>query len=257
MNKPNLLLVHSFPTNSILLDGLTDFLSDYFNVIFVNLPGFHKSCPPFKGEINLQKFSDYLDKTIKELECEEYFIGGISFGFLVVNNAKLDKRCKGILAMEPYLGAKYLSISFWKQRKYEAITNVLDIINKAKIEKQIWTSKMYKEFIKKETDYPEDRINIIIEHIDPKTFFTVLRLLMNYDKKIQFHKLPHFLMGNFADDTINFKAVTETFLKNLHDLYIISTPIEHYPKNMTKTYFKKHISEKDIGKIILFLKSNK
>jgi hypothetical protein len=80
---------------------------------------------------------------------------------------------------------------------------------------------------------------------------------MNYDKKMQFHKLPHFLMGNFADDTINFKAVTEAFLKNLHDLYIISTPIEHYPKNMTKTYFKKHISEKDIGKIILFLKSNK
>lgn len=114
--KPHLVLVHSFPTNSVLLHGLEEFLSDYFSVHFIDLPGFHKDSPPFERKITLKKFSDYLDQKISELKADKYIAGGVSFGFLVVNNAKLDKRCKAILAMEPFVNTKCLNFSFWKKK---------------------------------------------------------------------------------------------------------------------------------------------
>src|SRR5262245_1413182 len=36
MTKEKLILVHSFPTNSILLSGLTDYLSDYLEVYWID-----------------------------------------------------------------------------------------------------------------------------------------------------------------------------------------------------------------------------
>lgn len=42
MKKENLVLLHSFPTNSILLSGYIEYLSDYF----IDLPGFTKVVPP-------------------------------------------------------------------------------------------------------------------------------------------------------------------------------------------------------------------
>jgi pimeloyl-ACP methyl ester carboxylesterase len=81
MKKPHLLLVHSFPTNSVLLYGLEEFLADYFTVHFIDLPGFHKDNPPFHDSITIQKFSNYLDKKILELDATEYIVGGVSWFF--------------------------------------------------------------------------------------------------------------------------------------------------------------------------------
>ena len=141
MKKPHLLLVHSFPTNSILLHGLEEFLADYFTVHFIDLPGSHKNNPPFHGAVTLKKFSDYFDQKIAELDADEYIVGGVSFGFLVINNAKLDKRCKAILAMEPFLNTTCLNIPFWDQKKYATISALLKLIHSIGMEKQIWKSE--------------------------------------------------------------------------------------------------------------------
>lgn len=251
MKKPHLVLVHSFPTNSILLHGLEEFLNDYFIVHFIDLPGFHKNVSPCNGRVTLKKFSNYLDKKIEDLDVDEYIVGGVSFGFLVVNNAKLDNRCKAILAMEPFINSKCLNISFFNRKKYVMISLLLRFINIFKFEKKIWKSEQFSRFLQKESGYPEDRIKTIIEHIDPKTFFKITRVLMNYQKKPKFHKLPYFLIGNFADQTINFASVVEIFIKNVHELHITSEPIDHYPKNLTKEYFVTRIPKEDISKMIL------
>jgi hypothetical protein len=73
---------------------------------------------------------------------------------------------------------------------------------------------------------------------------------MDYQKKPKFHKLPYFLIGNFADQTINFSAVAEIFIENVPELHIISVPIDHYPKNLTKEYFVTRIPKHDMSKII-------
>lgn len=79
------MLVHSFPTNSVLLHGLEEFFADFFTVHFIDLPGFHKNNPKHKGSVTLKKFSNYFDQQIAELDADEYIVGGISFGFLVFN----------------------------------------------------------------------------------------------------------------------------------------------------------------------------
>ncbi len=250
MNKPHLVLVHSFPTNSILLQGLTEFLSDFFTVHFIDLPGFHKNSPPTKGKISLKKFSNYFDQKILELNLDQYIVGGISFGFLVVNNAKLDSKCKAVLAMEPFVNTKCLNISFWTQKKYLMITAVLKLVSMLKLEKRIWESNWFNEYLQKESDYPRDRVDTIINSIDSRTFFSVTSLLLNYTKNPKFHKLPHFLIGNFADKTINFDSVVEIFIKSLHELHIASEPIDHYPKDLTKNYFKTRIPKEHIDRML-------
>lgn len=254
--KPHLVLVHSFPTNSVLLHGLEEFLSDFFTVHFIDLPGFHKNVPSLTGGITLKKFSNYFDQKIKELDVDEYIVGGVSFGFLVVNNAKLDKRCKAVLAMEPFVNTKCLNISFWTQKKYLAITGLLRLIHLFHLEKPIWESRWFNNYLQKESDYPKERVDTIIKHIDSRTFFAVTSLLMNYKKDLKFHDLPYFLVGNFADKTIDFDKTTEFFVKNLHELHITSEPIDHYPKDLTKTYFKTRIPKEHIGRMLMCIQGS-
>ena len=248
--KPHLLLIHSFPTNSVLLHGLEEFLTDFFTVHFIDLPGFHKNNPPHEGAITLKKFSNYFDQKIAELDADEYIVGGVSFGFLVINNAKLDHRCKAILAMEPFVNTECLNIPFWTQKKYLAITALLKLIYLFGMEKRIYESNWFNEYLQKESDYPKERVDTIIKHIDSHTFFAVTSLLLNYKKNPKFHTLPHFLIGNFSDKTINFDRVVEIFIKNLHELHIASEPIDHYPKDLTKSYFKTRIPNEHIRRML-------
>lgn len=254
--KPHLLLVHSFPTNSILLHGLEEFLADFFTVHFIDLPGFHKNILPFNGAITLKKFSNYLDQKILELNLNEYVVGGVSFGFLVINNAKLDKRCKAILAMEPFINTQCLNLSFWTKEKYIAITQILKLIHNLGLEDKIWKSDWFNQYLQKESDYPRERVDTIIKHIDSKTFFAVTKILLSYKINPTFHKLPYFLVGNFADKTINFNKTTEIFIKNLHELHIASEPIDHYPKDLTKSYFKTRIPKEHIDRILACIKGD-
>lgn len=252
--KPHLLLVHSFPTNSLLLHGLEEFLSDYFTVHFIDLPGFYRGKPILEGQITLKKFSDYFDDQIAKLKVDEYIVGGVSFGFLVVNNAKLDKRCKAIIAMEPFINTQCLNIPIWKQGVYALIAEALQIVHKFNYEKVIWHSEWFSKYLQKESNYPKDRIETIIKHIDPRTFFAVTSLLMRYKKQPKFHKLPYFLIGNFADTTINFDKTVEVFLKHLHEVHVASEPIEHYPKELTKKYFKTRIPVEHIERLLACIK---
>ena len=244
------MLVHSFPTNSVLLHGLEEFFADFFTVHFIDLPGFHKNNPQHRGPVTLKKFSNYFDQKIAELDADEYIVGGISFGFLVINNAKLDKRCKAILAMEPFVNIECLNISFWTQKKYLFIATLLRLVTFFKMEKVVWNSNYFNKYLQKELDYPKERVDTMIEHFGPKTFFSVINLLLSYRKNPKFHNLPHFLIGNFADKTINFDKVVEIFIKNLSELHIASEPIDHYPKDLTKSYFKTRIPNEHIQRVL-------
>ncbi len=252
--KPHLVLVHSFPTNSVLLHGLEEFMADFFTVHFIDLPGFHKDSPALKDPITLRKFSDYFDKKISELNVKEYIVGGVSFGFLVVNNAKLDHRCKAVLAMEPFVNNQCLNIPYLKQKKYQTLSAVLKLAYSMGLENKIWESNWFNNYLQKESDYRKDRADLIIKHFNPHTFFSVLGIVINYKKTPVFHNLPYFLVGNFADKTINFDRVAEIFIKNLQELHIASEPIDHYPKDLTKSYFKTRIPAEHIERMLSCIK---
>lgn len=246
--KPHLVLLHSFPTNSVLLRGLEEFLADYFDVHFIDLPGFNRNAP--LDGITLKKFANYLDRRIAELEVEEYIVGGVSFGFLVINHARLDERCRAILAMEPFLNADCLNISFWKRRGHAFLAGMLKLLHLFGMEDPVWRSEWFSRYLKKGFDYPEDRIRTIIRLIDAGTFFAVAQMLMTYRENPKFHDLPHFLIGNFTDKTINFDKTVEVFISNLAELHLASEPIDHYPKELTKSYFKTRIPPEHINRML-------
>lgn len=248
--KPHLILVHSFPTNSILLHGLEEFLADYFTVHFIDLPGFHQESPPLHGAITIHKFSQYLDQKIAELNLKEYIVGGVSFGFLVINNAKLNKNCKAILAMEPFINTQCLTMTFRERRTYAFLVAVMKVIHQLRLETRIWKSRWFNTYLREESGYPKARVDTIIQHVDPRTFFAVTSLLLSYTKNPIFHNLPHFLVGNFSDKTIHFDKTVEIFIKNVHELHLTSEPIDHYPKDLTKSYFKTRIPVEHIQRML-------
>ena len=77
MPKENLIIVHSFPGNSILLSGLIEYLNDYFEVYFINLPGFAKSVPPLT-EISFKGYVQFIEEKIRGFGLASYWLAGIS-----------------------------------------------------------------------------------------------------------------------------------------------------------------------------------
>ncbi len=107
--RENLVLVNAFYTNSAILQGLIDFLSDTFNVYFIDLPGFAADVPPLE-DISVEGFAHYVRRRIDGFGLEHFVLGGISFGFLVANRVPLNGECRGILGITPYLDRKSLKL---------------------------------------------------------------------------------------------------------------------------------------------------
>ena len=51
-------------------------------------------------------------------------------------------------------------------------------------------------------------------------------------------------------ESYNFFVNYLIFIKNLHELHITSEPIDHYPKDLTKNYFKTRIPNEHIRRML-------
>jgi hypothetical protein len=244
MKKENIILVHSFPTNSKILKGFTKFLNGFSNVYFIDMPGFVREKSPIK-KITMENFSKHLEKEIKKLNLKRYFLAGISFGFLVVNNANFDKKCKGILAIEPYINSKELKINILKK---SFLFIFLTLINTFYLTNLIWRSKIFYDLLEK--TYPKKYLDITIEEINSRTFFKVAKILLMKKEFPNLKNIPYFLLLNLEDKTINSKEVVDFFKKNTEKVNIICENINHYPEDMSYEYFKKSINEKEIKNLI-------
>ncbi len=248
MKKENLVLVHSFPTNTVMLKGLKEFLDDYFNVYFLDLPGFNVNIPPLKN-ITYDDYSKYLEDYIKKLKLKDYFLGGISFGFLVVNNSKINKRCKGFLAIEPFINANYL------KQKFILISLIkigLFFVTCLQLHNKFYNSTLFKKILLLQN--PKHRIETMIKTIDGVTFFETLKLLFNTKTIPKFQKKPYILLINSNDNIVNADKTIKLF-KKLNNKLILKIKSEHYPSDITKKYFQKKINSKVMKQLLDFCKS--
>jgi len=251
--KENLILVHSFPTNSIVLAGLVEFLDDYFHVYFIDLPGFTKKTPLEKGRISLASYSKYLSEKIKEFNLDSYIIGGISFGFVVVNNMKPDaKKCKAILAIEPYLNNKFVHMSLFQRFLYAYFFTGRVM---PKISKKFWESPHAEQLFGYVLGR-HNKLTTIVAEVDARTFFDTAKILFKNSKKVTFHtRIPYVLWINKHDTTINADKIVAEFEKNVPRLLVKYNDVDHYPRDMSKRYFKSKIKEKDIMDSIAWINS--
>ena len=247
--KPNLVLVHSFPTNSILLSGLIEFLEDYFNIYFIDLPGCISTNPPLK-KISLKNFSKYLDKKIEEINLDQYIIGGISFGYWVVSHAKLNNKCRGILAVEPYINSRYVKVPLSYRIKYKILFWLLGFFELYRV---LWKADSLMKYYRKIANYPLKRVETIMREFDAKTFYVITKTLMFYKDRPKFFDLPYVLLINPKDKIIDADKVHVLFERKVEKLLVVETKIGHYPRTVTKRYFQRIIPKETINQVLDFL----
>lgn len=246
--RPALVLVHSFPTNSILLAGLAQFLERYFVVHFVDLPGFVRAVPPLPRP-SLAGYARHVEQRIESLGLDRYLLGGISFGYLIVTLMTLDARCRAVLAMEPFLGTRSLYMGPWKRRLFALLTRAivwLGLSNRL-FRSQYWARRMRRR------GAPDSRIETVQREIDPRTFFATATQLVTHDRPTRFPDRPHVLLVNPEDATINAEDVTQVFQTSVAPLLVVETTVDHYPISVTPEYFEANIPADDIARIEHFL----
>ncbi len=246
--KYNLILIHSFPTNSILLKGLIEYLEGFFNVYFIDLPGFRKTIPPL-ALINIPEYAKFVENKIAGFGLDSYLVGGISFGFIVINSVKYtDGKCLGIIAMEPFTGVDSLRMTTQQKTLYKMLFRVVNFL---KVDKLLWKSLLLRRTFAQQ--YPEWTVDIVLGEIDSKTFFETAALILNATDPIEFQNLPYVLSINKDDDTVNYPYLHKLFSTHVKRLKIIDTSVEHYPADLSKDYFSKMIPSSVFMEIFSFL----
>lgn len=248
MKKENLVLLHSFPTNSILLRGYIEYLSDHYNVYSIDLPGFTKIVRPLE-KITFDGYCDYVERKIDELNLNSYFVEGISFGFAIINHLRLNSKCKGIIAIEPFLGSRSLKFNVIKKSFYSFI---IQAVCTFKLYSLFWGSRLLAKYLPKLSRYPSETMMIMFEQIDGRTFFETANIILKDHNTYQFHNLPYVLIANKQDRTVNFDYVYDVLSQNVTRLLVLNTEIDHYPRDTSKAYFKNMVPDEIFQKIAAF-----
>lgn len=248
-DKEHLVLVNSFYTNSVLLRGFVDYLSDHFHVHFIDLPGFALNAPPAK-DVSLESFCRYVEDKIAVLGLEEYILAGISFGYTIVSRLRRDPRCKGVVAVFPFLGKKSLNLKRKKKAFYILVVNFFEAFG---LSGRVWRTRLLRKFAFWYSSYPPERVRIILDHMDGRTFFAVSRIILRRRHEARFQDRPHVLILNPGDHTIRYDYTLRAFSENVRDLFVLHTGLDHYPVHTDKDHFRGHFREEDLRRIVDFL----
>jgi pimeloyl-ACP methyl ester carboxylesterase len=248
--KENLVLVNSFYTNSHLLGGLIGYLRERFHVHFIDLPGFALEAPP-RDEISLESFVGYVAEKVAGLGLDRYILGGISFGYSVVSRLPRDERCLGVVAIFPFLGRKSLNL---KRRKKIFYLLVVGFFDAFRLSSRAWRTRLLRRIAFWYSSYPPDRVRIILDHMDGRTFFAAGRLILNRKHSPCFQDCPHVLILNPEDTTIRYDYALDAFSRNVRRLFVLHTDLEHYPVEPSKEYFERRFRESDMERIVDFLR---
>jgi len=249
--KPNLVIIHSFPTNSTILAGLYDYLADFFIVYPIDLPGFTSGIKPLEV-VNLESYANYLKREITRLEIQDYWVGGVSFGFLVANMMGTHKHCRGVLAIEPYLGSENLKIPLFRKLFYVLSIKIIEVGNAFY---RVWHNPFIQKYLLMGSSARFDKkIKKILDVMDARTFFETAKILLtSHETDCKLHEIPYILVINKGDGSIRADRIISRFALDVDDLLIAHTTAEHYPETITKEYFEKRIDKKEVDKILEFV----
>jgi esterase/lipase len=252
MVKTDFILINGFASNKNLIKGLSSYINEFFNVHIIDLPGHGKNAETI-DKISINNIVKYVDGKISNLKLKpNYIIGGISFGFLIASGSKAIKKSKAIIAIEPYLDSTKLRMGEFEGK---VMAEIIKIICKTNNYKTIWDSKFLREILKRR-GYKQRIVEVILDTIDPKSFFEIAKILLTHNKKIKFYNKPYILIINKEDELLNAEKEIIEFTEKANKLLVIHTKSPHVPEKPTKTHFKKHLSEVQIKRAINFINKN-
>lgn len=249
IQKENFIIVSGYNTNSILLKNFITYLQRFYNVYFLDLPGFISEKKPILHS-SIDELVAFVEKEINKTSFNTFILGGISFGFYLANKVKIDKRCKAIFGVEPYVGEK--SLVFGEAQK-KAADAFFTMLSKSEISTKAWKNKHFHMFLSLFTKRPIEEIEEVMKEVNDKSFFETGRLILEEHAVSTFHDIPYLLAINRDDDILNAAYVISLFKENAKELFIIPTTNEHYPKDMSISYFEEHIPSDTVYKSIRWL----
>lgn len=250
LKKENLVIVNGFGTNSILLKELIDYLSEFFTVYFIDLPGF----VPDKSSlltISVDNYAKYVEERVKELDLKDYIFAGISFGFYVISKTNIEKRCKALFGVEPYIGGDSLEMNIIQKTFLDVMVNLL---MESGIESVIWKSKYLPKLLQIFSECSQEELVEIIKEIDSKTFFETAKIILENHEIIPFKNRPYIIAINQNDVMINAGYTYTTLSAHVKELFLIPITTDHYPKKLTLRYFETHIPSRKVYEMIRWVR---
>ncbi len=246
--KENLVLVNAFLTNSLVLRGLIDYLGRFFRVRFIDLPGFIRDVPPLT-EVSLESYAEYVRRRLDAFDLDSYLLGGISFGFAVINHLSLDTRCRGVVAITPFLSSRWLNLGPVKKSTYAFLVRLALAFD---LPTKVWNHRFFHRVFHWYSDYPAERIDTLLNYMEGRTFFETARIILSHRQPSAFHKRPHVLVLSHSDRTIKNDPLLKFFRENVDRLKVVHAGFDHYPPEVTEDYFQSRFPQEDIQDIIVF-----
>jgi pimeloyl-ACP methyl ester carboxylesterase len=247
-SKENLVLVNAFLTNSLVLGGLIDYLGHYFRVHFIDLPGFVSHIPPL-SEVTLENYAAYVQSRIDDLDLDSYLLGGISFGFAVICHLDPGQRCKGVVAITPFLNSRWLNLGLLKKSTYSFLVRLALAFD---LPSKIWNHRLFHRVFHWYSDYPADRVETLLSQMEGRTFFETARIILTQRQSCRLQNLPYVLILSHSDRTIKNGPLLEFFEENTDRLKVVRAGIDHYPLEVSEDYFQSRFPQEDIHDIIVF-----
>jgi pimeloyl-ACP methyl ester carboxylesterase len=250
--KENLVLVNAFLTNSLVLRGLIDYLGRFFRVHFIDLPGFIRDVPPLT-EVSLESYAEYVRQRLADLDLDSYLLSGISFGFAVISQLPPDERCRGVVAITPFLSSRWLNLGPIKKSTYAFLVRLALVFD---LPTKVWNHRFFHRAFHWYSDYPAGRIDTLLHQMEGRTFFETARIILSHRQPRGFHKRPHVLILSHSDRTIKNDPLLKFFQENVDRLKVVHVGIDHYPPEVTEDYFESRFPQKDIRDIIVFFEGD-
>jgi hypothetical protein len=251
--KPNIVVLQAFPANRNVSSGIIEYMSEYFNVYFIDLPGFHPDNEPLE-KATIEGFARYIEHKISEMNLNEYILAGISFGALLANKINLDEsKIVFRLNFGPFLGARWLRMSKFKYLKMKTIANS---VLRLGVEEYIWNSSQFKGYMARsmhKTGENKTIVESILAEVEPHTFFSTLKELFSIGDT-PLIRGKQCLLINPSDSAINVNKIIKKYRQeiNADDLCIIETKIDHFPRGVSYQYFKDTITQEEVDQIFNF-----
>jgi hypothetical protein len=248
--KENLIIIPGFGTNSRLFEELKGYLSGFFNVHFIDLPGFRKEIPPL-SKITMDNYAQFVVERIKESRLKHYLIAGLSLGFGIISRIEFDNKCKGILGIGPYLGSE--SINPRVKAKMSLKILFLDLICFFRLYRLAWRTVLFHRYLKK-VCLSRKLPDFTLKEMDSRTYFETARLLFRFHlKKPSFDHLPYVLIMNKKDDSVSYDYLAQQMKDNIEKLLVVNTQMAHNPAVLTEKYFAANLPKSKILRLLKFI----
>jgi pimeloyl-ACP methyl ester carboxylesterase len=253
MTKENLIIVPGFGTNSRLFEELRSYLSDFFSVCFIDLPGFNQEIPALP-KITMDNYAQFVVDRIKELKLKHYLIAGMSLGFGIISRIEFDNKCKGVLGIGPYLGSESINPRMKAEMGFKIL--LLDLICFFRLYRLAWQTVLFRRFLKRiclNRQLPD----FTLKEMDPRTYFETARLLLRFHlKKPSFDHLPYVLIMNKKDDLVSYDYLAQQMKDNIEKLLVVNTKMAHNPPVLTEKYFAANLPKSKILRLLKFIEES-